>query len=149
MKNGVIKRLALVIALLAMVTVFAVPLASAASYSKVYGQTQTRVRVRESASTNATIIDNVVKDDCVYITSSKTSGSNTFVQIKYRDSDGNVTTGWVCQSDGKETFVKVLSAQQAKDKFKVSGGDLIVTYDDDGVRLTGNAELAFTGVTTY
>ena len=32
---------------------------------------------------------------------------------------------------------------------KVSGGDLIVTYDDDGVRLTGNAELAFTGVTTY
>ena len=31
----------------------------------------------------------------------------------------------------------------------VSGGDLIVTYDDDGVRLTGNAELAFTGVTTY
>ena len=32
---------------------------------------------------------------------------------------------------------------------KVSGGDLIVTYDDDGVRLTGNTELAFTGVTTY
>ena len=32
---------------------------------------------------------------------------------------------------------------------KVSGGDLLVTYDDDGVRLTGNAELAFTGVTTY
>ena len=124
MKNGVIKRLALVIALLAMVTVFAVPLASAASYSKVYGQTQSRVRVRESASTNATIIDNVVKDACVYITSSKTSGSNTFVQIKYRDSDGNVASGWVCQSDGKTTYVKVLSAQQAKDKFKVSGGDL-------------------------
>ena len=32
---------------------------------------------------------------------------------------------------------------------KVTGGDLLVTYDDDGVRLTGNAELAFTGVTTY
>ena len=29
---------------------------------------------------------------------------------------------------------------------KVTGGDLLVTYDDDGVRLTGNAELAFTGV---
>ena len=32
---------------------------------------------------------------------------------------------------------------------KVTGGDLLVTYDDDGVHLTGNAELAFTGVTTY
>ena len=32
---------------------------------------------------------------------------------------------------------------------KVTGGDRLVTYDDDGVRLTGNAELAFTGVTTY
>ena len=100
---------------------FAVPVASAAGYSKVYGQTQDKVRVRESASTNATIIDNIVKDACIYITSSKTSGSNTFVQVKYRASDGSTATGWVCQSDGKNTYVKILSAEQAKSKFKVSG----------------------------
>ena len=104
--------------------VFAVPVASAASYSKVYGQTQDKVRVRESASTNATIIDNIVKDACIYITSSKTSGSNTFVQVKYRASDGSTATGWVCQSDGRNTYVKVLSTDQAKSKFKVSSGDL-------------------------
>ena len=80
--------------------------------------------MRESASTNATIIDNIVKDACVYITSSKTSGSNTFVQVKYRASDGSTATGWVCQTDGRNTYVKVLSADQAKTKFKVSGGDL-------------------------
>ena len=125
MTNGRInKRLALLAILCVLVMVFAVPAASAASYSKVYGQTQDKVRVRESASTNATIIDNIVKDGCVYITSSKTSGSNTFVQVKYRASDGSTATGWVCQSDGRNTYVKVLSADQAKSKFKVSGGDL-------------------------
>lgn len=125
MTNGRInKRLALLAILCVLAMLFAVPVASAASYSKVYGQTQDKIRVRESASTNATIIDNIVKDACVYITSSKTSGSNTFVQIKYRASDGSTQTGWVCQSDGKNTYVKVLSGTQAKSKFKVSGGDL-------------------------
>ena len=124
MKNGVIKRFAMLAILCVLVTVFAVPLASAASYSKVYGQTLNRIRVRESASTNAAIIDNVVKGACVYITRSKTSGSNTFVKIKYRASDGSTATGWVCQNDGRTTYVKVLSTQQAKDKYSVSGGDL-------------------------
>ena len=125
MTNGRInKRSALLAILCVLVMVFAVPVASAASYSKVYGQTQDKVRVRESASTNATIIDNIVKDACIYITSSKTSGSNTFVQVKYRASDGSTATGWVCQSDGRNTYVKVLSTDQAKSKFKVSGGDL-------------------------
>ena len=125
MKNGRInKRFALLAILCLLVMVFAVPVASAASYSKVYGQTQDKIRVRESASTNATIIDNIVKDACVYITTSKVSGSNTFVQIKYRASDGSTETGWVCQSDSKNTYVKVLSADQTKTKFKVSGGDL-------------------------
>ena len=110
MTNGRInKRSALLAILCVLVMVFAVPVASAASYSKVYGQTQDKVRVRESASTNATIIDNIVKDACIYITSSKTSGSNTFVQVKYRASDGSTATGWVCQSDGRNTYVKVLS----------------------------------------
>lgn len=125
MKNGRInKRFALLAILCVLAMVFAVPVASAASYSKVYGQTQDKIRVRESASTNATIIDNIVKDACVYITSSKVSGSNTFVQVKYRASDGSTETGWVCQSDGKNTYVKILSAEQAKSKFKVSGGNV-------------------------
>ena len=125
MTNGRInKRSALLAILCVLVMVFAVPVASAASYSKVYGQTQDKVRVRESASTNATIIDNIVKDACIYITSSKTSGSNMFVQVKYRASDGSTATGWVCQSDGRNTYVKVLSTDQAKSKFKVSSGDL-------------------------
>ena len=125
MANGRInKRSALLAILCVLVMVFAVPVASAASYSKVYGQTQDKVRVRESASTNATIIDNIVKDACIYITSSKTSGSNTFVQVKYRASDGSTATGWICQSDGRNTYVKVLSNDQAKSKFKVSSGNL-------------------------
>lgn len=125
MKSGRInKRFALLAILCVLAMVFAVPVASAAGYSKVYGQTQDKIRVRESASTNATIIDNIVKDACVYITSSKVSGSNTFVQVKYRASDGSTETGWVCQSDGKNTYVKILSAEQAKSKFKVSGGNV-------------------------
>lgn len=125
MKSGRInKRFALLAILCVLAMVFAVPVASAAGYSKVYGQTQDKIRVRESASTNATIIDNIVKDACVYITSSKVSGSNTFVQVKYRASDGSTETGWVCQNDGKDTYVKILSAEQAKSKFKVSGGDV-------------------------
>ena len=125
MTNGRInKRSALLAILCVLVMVFAVPVANAASYSKVYGQTQDKVRVRESASTNATIIDNIVKDACIYITSSKASGSNTFVQVKYRASDGSTATGWVCQSDGRNTYVKVLSTDQAKSKFKVSSGNL-------------------------
>ena len=124
MKNRITKCLAMVAILCVLTTAVAVPLAGAASYSKVYGMTQAKVRVRDSASTNATIIDNIVADACVYVTSSKTSGSATFVQVKYRSSDGDVETGWVCQSDGEETYVKILSAVQAEDAFSVSGGDL-------------------------
>ena len=124
MKDRIYKRGVLLAILCVLVMAFAVPAATAASYSKVYGQTQTRVRVRESASTNATIIDNVVSDACVYITSSKTSGSNTFIQVKYRASNGDIATGWICQNDGSETYVKVLSNSQAKSEFKVEGGDL-------------------------
>ena len=56
MKSGRInKRFALLAILCVLAMVFAVPVASAAGYSKVYGQTQDKIRVRESASTNATI----------------------------------------------------------------------------------------------
>ena len=123
-KNRITRCLTALVLACALVMLVAVPLASAASYSKVYGQTQDKIRVRESASTNATIIDNIVKGACVYVTSSKTSGSATFVQIKYRAADGEIATGWACQNDGKNTYVKILSADQAKKTFSVSDGNL-------------------------
>ena len=125
MKNSIIKRLTVVAVLCALVLTFAVPAASAAAnYSNVYGQTQDRVRVRASASTSASVIDNIIKDACVYVLSTKTSGSSVFVQVRYRDSDGNTATGWVCQSDGKTTYIKILSAEQAEKAFAVKGGNL-------------------------
>lgn len=124
MKSGITKRVLWLAILCVLVMAFAVPAASAASYSKVYGKTQDRVRVRESASTNGAIIDNIVKNACVYVTSSKTSGGNTFIQVKYRASTGDIESGWICQSDGKETYVKILSNAQAKSEFSVSGGNL-------------------------
>ena len=124
MSSRITKCLAVAAIVCVLATAFAVPLASAASYSKIYGRTETKVRVRDSASTNATIIDNIVEDACVYVLSSRTSGSSTFVQVKYRSSDGDVETGWVCQSDASETYVKILSAAQAEDAFSVSGGNL-------------------------
>ena len=114
-------------AMLAILCVLLVGLSApafAAGYSKVYGQTQTRVRVRASASSSATILDNIVKDACVYVTDSKTSGSKVFVKVNYRDSDGDVNSGWVCQRDGSESYVKILSNDQAKKSFSVSGGKL-------------------------
>ena len=107
MKNRIIRCLAMLAILCVMATLVAVPLASAASYIDVYGQTQDKIRVRESASTNATIIDNIIKNACVYVTDSKTSGSSTFVRIKYRNSDGDIATGWACQYDGKTTYIKI------------------------------------------
>ena len=114
-------------AMLAILCVLLVGLSApafAAGYSKVYGQTQTRVRVRASASSSAKILDNIVKDACVYVTDSKTSGSKVFVKVNYRDSDGDVNSGWVCQRDGSESYVKILSNDQAKKSFSVSGGKL-------------------------
>ena len=124
MKKSVVKRIAMLALLCALVMVLACSTALAASYSKVYGQTQDRVRVRESASTNAAIIDNIVKDACVYVLSSKESGSNTFIQVRYRAADGDVETGWLCQSSGGTTYVKILSATQAEDIFSIKGGNL-------------------------
>ena len=123
-KNRISRCLTALALACVLVMLVAVPLASAASYSKVYGQTQDKIRVRESASTNATIIDNIVKGACVYVTSSRTSGSMTFVQIKYRAADGEIATGWACQNDGNTTYIKILSADQAKKAFSVSNGNL-------------------------
>ena len=123
MKSRITKCMAMLAILCVLITVLAAP-ALAASYSKVYGQTQDRVRVRASASSSATVIDNIVKGACVYVTSSKTSGSSTFVKVNYRNSDGDVDSGWVCQNDGKDTYVKILSTEQAKKTFSVTGGNL-------------------------
>lgn len=106
-----------------LMTALAAP-ALAASYSKVYGQTQAKIRVRESASSSADVIDNIIKGACVYVTSSKTSGSNTFIKVRYRNSDGEISSGWLCQSDSDETYVKILSATKADEIFDVEDGDL-------------------------
>lgn len=119
MKNRIIRSVAMLAILCVMVMLAAVPLASAASYMDVYGQTQDRIRVRESASTNATIVDNIIKNACVYVTDSKTSGNSTFVRIKYRNADGDIATGWACQYDGKTTYVKILSDDQVYKTFGV------------------------------
>ena len=124
MKNRANKIAALLALVCMLATMFAVPVAGAASYSKVYGQTQDKIRVRESASTSATVIDNIIKGACVYVTDSKSSGSTTFVKVNYIGSDGKKLSGWVCQSDGKQTYVRILSKTQADKTFGVSGGDL-------------------------
>ena len=123
MKNRITKCMAMLAILCVLITVFAAP-AFAASYSKVYGQTQDRVRVRASASSSGTVIDNIVKGACVYVTSSKTSNGSTFVKVNYRNSDGDIDVGWICQNDGKNTYVKILSTEQAKNTFSVTGGNL-------------------------
>ena len=123
MKNRITKCVSVFAILCVLVTALAAP-ALAASYSKVYGQTQAKIRVRESASSSADVIDNIIKGACVYVTSSKTSGSNTFIKVRYRNSDGEISTGWLCQSDSHETFVKILSASKAEDLFDVEDGDL-------------------------
>ncbi|MBQ8036310.1 MAG: hypothetical protein IJ268_04895, partial [Proteobacteria bacterium] len=74
MKNRISKRVAMMAILCVLIMALAAP-ALAASYSKVYGQTQDRIRVRASASSSGTIIDNIVKGACVYVTDSKTSGN--------------------------------------------------------------------------
>ena len=106
-----------------LVLCIAVP-ASAATYSKVYGTTQDRIRVRESASSSANTIDNLVKNRCVYIVQSKVSSGVTWVEVTYRTHEGGTGSGWVAQNDGKNTFVKVLSATQAKSLYNVSDGNL-------------------------
>ena len=102
---------------------FAVP-AFAANYSRMYGTTMDRIRVRESASSSATTIDNLVKDRCVYIIQSKESGGVTWIEVRYRSHEGGTETGWVAQNDGKTTYVKVLSATQAKNLYNVSDGKI-------------------------
>lgn len=123
MKNRISKRVAMMAILCVLIMALAAP-ALAASYSKVYGKTQDRIRVRASASSSGTIIDNIVKNACVYITDSKTSGGNTYLKVNYRNSDGDISSGWVRMKDGSDVYVKVLSAEQAKADFSVSSGNL-------------------------
>ncbi len=123
MKNRITKRFAMMAILCVLIMALAAP-ALAASYSKVYGQTQDRIRVRESASSNATIIDNIVKDACVYITDSSTKNSVTYLKVNYRNSDGDISSGWVRMKDGSETYVKILSAEQAQQNYSVKSGAL-------------------------
>ena len=124
MMNRIRSRFGFTVCLLVLLIVaLAVP-ASAANYKKLYGTTKDRLRLRESASSNATTIDNLAKDRCVYIIQSKDSGGITWIEVKYRTHEGGTETGWVAQTDGKTTFVTVLSTSQAKKLYNVSDGNL-------------------------
>ena len=123
MKNRITKRAAMMAILCVLIMALAAP-ALAASYSKVYGQTQDRIRVRAGASSSAAIIDNIVKDACVYITDSKTSSNVTYLKVNYRNSDGDISSGWVRMKDGSDTYVSILSAEQAQRSFSVKSGNL-------------------------
>ena len=114
----------LIVAVLLVLAMLAAVSASAATYSKVYGQTTDRLRVRESASTGSATIDNVEKSAAVYVVNSKTNASGTFVEIRYRGREGSILTGWLCQRDAKQTYVRILSAAQAKKSFGVQNGEL-------------------------
>ena len=123
MRNRITKRVAMLAILCVLIMALAAP-ALAASYSKVYGQTQDRIRVRASASSSATVIDNIIKGACVYVTDSKTVSSVTYLKVNYRNSDGEISNGWVRMQDGSETYVKILSADQASKNFSVKNGNL-------------------------
>lgn len=123
MKNRITKRFAVMAVLCVLIMALAAP-ALAASYSKVYGQTMDRIRVRASASATGTILDNIIKGACVYVTDSKTSGSDTYLKVNYRNSDGDISSGWVRMKDGKDTLVSILSAEQALRSFSVKNGTL-------------------------
>ena len=123
MKNRITKRFAMMAILCVLIMALAAP-ALAASYSKVYGQTQDRIRVRASASSSATVIDNIVKNACVYVTNSKTVSGATYLKVNYRNSDGDISSGWVRMQDGSETYVKILSGEQAQNLFSVKSGNL-------------------------
>ena len=120
-----VKRMILAAALLlAAALVFMAGTASAAAYEKVYGATTERIRIRESASLTADIVDNLRADRCVYILSSKTKNGTTFVQVQYRAAEGKLEKGWAAQKSGGVTYIEVLSSSEAKERFGVSGGKL-------------------------
>ena len=124
MKNRINKKVVTAAILSVLIVVMLCASAFAASYSKVYGRTKEKVRVRASASTSATVIDNIIKDACVYISTSQASGASTFVKVTYRNSDGNIATGWICQHDGDESLVTILSDAQAQNWYGVKSGNL-------------------------
>lgn len=98
--------------------------AQAAGYKDVYGKTLDRVRVRAKASLSADIEDNIVSGACVYALDTDYVGGNTFIRVRYRDLQGDIATGWVCQNDGSKTYVKMLSKADAKNYYGVEGGNL-------------------------
>ena len=103
MKNRITKKVVTAAILCALMVALVCSSAFAASYSKVYGKTQDKLRVRASASASSVVIDNIKKDAAVYITASSMSGSSTFVKINYRNADGDISSGWLCQNDGRNT----------------------------------------------
>ena len=92
---------------------------------------------------NSTELKNVILFDCVQVPhynyvgdsilgfkahmgagaiTSNVKSDRTLVQI--HGSDGNIATGWVCQHDGDETLVTILSDAQAQNWYGVKSGNL-------------------------
>ena len=97
---------------------------AAVGYEDVYGRTLDRVRVRASASMSAAIEDNIVSGACVFALDSDYVSGVTWIRVRYRDYEGDIATGWVCQNDGSTTYVQMLSRADAKNYFGVQDGDL-------------------------
>ena len=116
------KKLLISVALLLCALLFS--LAAAESYENVYGRTDTKIRVRASASTSAAVTDNIVSRAVVYITETKTSGDTTFVHLRYRASDGSIQSGWSAQKSGKSTYIRILKDSEARKTYGVSGGEV-------------------------
>ncbi len=98
--------------------------AAALSVSNSYGVTKERLRVRASASLKAQVVDQLDSGSCVYILSSSRNGDTNFAKVRYRSASGAKKTGYAAISQGKSTYIKTLSAAQAKSRFGVSGGSL-------------------------
>ena len=60
----------------------------------------------------------------MYILQSKEKNGVTWIEVNYNGHEGSKLTGWVAQTDGKETYVRVLSTTQAKSTYNVSDGKL-------------------------
>ena len=89
-----------------------------------YGFTLTRVRVRNSPSTSADILDNLLPDRCVLIESDVQQGSIHFVGVTYRDATGNLSTGWAAAGDGGKIYIDEISASQVSSEYGIPAGEL-------------------------
>ena len=89
-----------------------------------YGFTLTKVRVRNSPSTSAEILDNLLPERCVLIQSDVQMGNIHFVGVTYRDASGNLSTGWAAAGADGKIYIDEISASQFSSEFGLPAGEL-------------------------